>query len=201
MFEAALHGYLVSISLIMAIGAQNAFVLRQGLRREHVGWVVLACAVSDAVLIAAGVAGFGVVSVRLPWLGEAMRWGGVAFLLVYGGLRFRAALRGGESLKPGNGAAASVREVLTTCLVLTWANPHVYLDTLVLLGSISAQYAPWRAVFGAAAALGSLSFFAALGYGARLLAPVFANPKAWVVLEIVVGTTMWAIAAGLALRG
>ena len=201
MFEAAVQGYLVAVSLILAIGAQNAFVLRQGLRREHVGAVVLACALSDAALIAAGVAGFGAVSAQVPWIGEAMRWGGVVFLLVYGSLRFRAALQGGEALKPSEGVAATLAKVLSTCLILTWANPHVYLDTLVLLGSISAQYAPHQAVFGVAAACGSLSFFTALGYGARLLEPVFANPKAWVVLEFVVGVTMWSIAAGLAFGG
>jgi len=201
MFEAALHGYLVSLSLILAIGAQNAFVLRQGLRREHVGVVVLACAVSDAILIALGVAGFGAMSQAVPWLGEAMRWGGVVFLLVYGALRFKAALAGGAALQPGAGAAVSVSKVLTTVLVLTWANPHVYLDTLVLLGSISAQYPGHRLAFGVAAAAGSFSFFTALGYGARLLAPVFANPKAWVVLEVIVGATMWAIALGLAFGG
>lgn len=201
MFEAAVQGYLMAVSLILAIGAQNAFVLRQGLRREHVGAVVLACALSDAALIAAGVAGFGAVSALVPWIGEAMRWGGVVFLLVYGGLRFRAALQGGEALKPSEGVTATLAKVLTTCLILTWANPHVYLDTLVLLGSISAQYAPHQTVFGIAAAFGSLSFFTALGYGARLLEPVFANPKAWVVLELVVGVTMWSIAAGLAFGG
>lgn len=201
MFEAAVQGYLVAVSLILAIGAQNAFVLRQGLRREHAGAVVLACALSDAALIAAGVAGFGAVSAQVPWIGEAMRWGGVVFLLVYGSLRFRAALQGGEALKPSEGVTATLGKVLTTCLILTWANPHVYLDTLVLLGSISAQYAPHQAVFGVAAACGSLSFFTALGYGARLLEPVFANPKAWVVLELVVGVTMWSIAAGLAFGG
>ena len=201
MLETAIQGYLVAISLILAIGAQNAFVLRQGLRREHVGAVVLTCALSDAVLMAAGVAGFGVVSARLPWFGEAMRWGGVAFLLAYGALRFRAALRGGEALKPAPGGSVSLGKVITTCLILTWANPHVYLDTVVLIGSISAQYAPHQAVFAVAAAAGSASFFLALGYGARLLAPVFANPQAWVVLELVVGITMWAIAAGLAFGG
>ncbi len=201
MFETAVQGYLVAVSLILAIGAQNAFVLRQGLRREHVGAVVLTCALSDAVLMAAGVAGFGLVSARLPWIGEAMRWGGVAFLLVYGGLRFRAALQGGEALKPAPGASVSLGKVISTCLILTWANPHVYLDTVVLIGSISAQYAPHQVVFAAAAAAASASFFVALGYGARLLAPVFANPKAWVWLEVGVGLTMWAIAAGLAFGG
>ena len=201
MLEAAVQGYLVAISLILAIGAQNAFVLRQGLRREHVGAVVLACATSDAILIATGVTGFGIVSARVPWLGDAMRWGGVAFLLVYGALRFKAALAGGEALRPTVGAAAPLGKVLLTCLVLTWANPHVYLDTVVLIGSISAQYPGHRLAFGVAAACGSFSFFVALGYVARLLAPVFANPKAWVVLEVVVGVTMWAIAAGLAFGG
>lgn len=201
MYEAAVHGYLVSLSLILAIGAQNAFVLRQGLRREHVGVVVLACAISDAILIALGVTGFGVVSASVPWIGEAMRWGGVVFLLVYGGLRFKAALEGGEALMPGEGAAASFSKVLTTVLVLTWANPHVYLDTVALLGSISAQYPGHRLAFGVAAAAGSFSFFTVLGYGARLLAPVFANPKAWVVLEVIVGATMWGIALGLAFDG
>ena len=198
MIEAALNGYLVAVSLILAIGAQNAFVLRQGLRREHVGAVVAVCAVSDAVLIAAGVAGFGSLSAALPWFGEAMRWLGMVFLVVYGGLRFRAALQGGEALRPSEAGAASLKSVLATCLVLTWANPHVYLDTVVLIGSISAQYAPHQLAFGIAAAFGSLSFFTALGFGARLLAPVFARPAAWVWLEVGVGLTMWVIAAGLA---
>lgn len=198
MFEAVVHGYLTALSLILAIGAQNAFVLRQGLRREHVAAVVAVCAGSDAVLIAAGVAGFGLVSAAVPWLAEAMRWLGVVFLVVYGALRFAAARKGGEALRPEAGQAVPLGRVLATCLILTWANPHVYLDTVVLIGSISAQYAPHLLAFGVAAAAASVSFFAALGFGARLLAPVFANPKAWVWLEIAVGSTMWAIAAGLA---
>lgn len=201
MLEAAVAGYLVSLSLIAAIGAQNAFVLRQGLRREHVAVVVTICALSDAVLIAAGVAGFGAIAQVAPWFGMAMRALGVVFLTVYGGLRFRAALKGGEALVPKNGGAAPLSQVMATCLLLTWANPHVYLDTVVLLGSISAQYAPHGLAFGLAAACGSVSFFAALGFGARLLAPVFARPQAWVVLEVIVGCTMWVIAAGLALGG
>ena len=199
MLKAAVAGYLTSISLIAAIGAQNAFVLRQGIRREHVLPVVLVCALSDAVLITVGVAGFGRMARLAPWLGTAMLYAGAAFLLVYGALRFKAALKGGEALKPTPGATASLAATLTTCLVLTWANPHVYLDTVVLLGAIGAQYAPDQAAFGAAAALGSLSFFAALGFGARLLAPLFANPKAWVVLEVLIGLTMWTIAASLIL--
>jgi L-lysine exporter family protein LysE/ArgO len=199
-YAAALAGYLLSISLIAAIGAQNAFVLRQGLRREHVFAVIMACALSDAMLMAAGVTGFGVVSGHVPWIGDAMRYGGAAFLIVYGALRFRAALRGGEALRPAEGVTVPLAQVLAACLLLTWANPHVYLDTVVLIGSISAQYAPHQVVFGVGAALGSFSFFLALGYGARLLAPVFAKSQAWVVLEVIVGCTMWGIAAGLLLR-
>jgi L-lysine exporter family protein LysE/ArgO len=197
MLEAAFHGYVVALSLILAIGAQNAFVLRQGLRREHVGAVVAVCAISDAVLITVGVAGFGVISGAVPWLGEAMRWAGVVFLIIYGALRFRAALRGGEALKPAAGEGESLARVVATCLILTWANPHVYLDTLMLIGSISAQYAPYQVAFGVAAVLASLSFFITLGFGARLLAPIFARPVAWVWLEVIVGLTMWAIAATL----
>ena len=199
MFDAGLQGFLTGLSLILAIGAQNAFVLRQGIRREHVGWVVAVCALSDAALIIAGVAGFGVVTAAVPWLAGAMWWFGVAFLVVYGALRFRAALQGGEALKPAEGEVVPLGRVVATCLVLTWANPHVYLDTMVLIGSISTQYAPHEAGFGAGAVLSSLTFFTALGYGARVLAPVFANPRAWVVLEVVVGLTMWAIALALAL--
>jgi L-lysine exporter family protein LysE/ArgO len=199
MLEAAVQGYLVAVSLILAIGAQNAFVLRQGLRREHVAAVVAVCALSDAALIGAGVAGFGALSGAVPWFGEAMRWLGVAFLLVYGALRFRAAAQGGEALRPTEAGSVPLRRVILTCLLLTWANPHVYLDTVVLIGSISAQYVPHQLAFGVAAAFGSLSFFTALGFGARLLAPIFARPVAWVWLEIGVGCTMWAIAVALAL--
>jgi L-lysine exporter family protein LysE/ArgO len=149
------------------------------------------------VLITVGVAGFGAMSDAAPWLGEAMRWAGVVFLIVYGALRFRAALRGGEALKPTSGEGESLARVVATCLILTWANPHVYLDTLMLIGSISAQYAPYQLAFGVAAVLASLSFFITLGFGARLLAPIFARPVAWVWLEVIVGLTMWAIAATL----
>ncbi|MFN4130351.1 MAG: LysE/ArgO family amino acid transporter [Paracoccaceae bacterium] len=190
-------GFLTSLSLIAAIGAQNAFVLRQGLRREHVLPVVLTCALSDAVLIATGVAGFGTLAALAPWITTAMLYAGAAFLIAYGALRFRAALRGGESLRPAVGTVTNIGRTLATVLVLTWANPHVYLDTVVLLGAVSAQYAPQHWTFGAGAMAGSFAFFTALGFGARLLAPLFANPKAWVWLEVMVGATMWIIAAAL----
>lgn len=197
MAEAIFAGYFTALSLILAIGAQNAFVLRQGLRREHIGSVVAICALSDALLIGAGVAGFGALSRAVPWLGSLMLWGGVAFLVVYGAQRLRAAMRGGEALMPSGGKSAPRRQVVLSCLMLTWANPHVYLDTLVLIGSVSAQYPGQAWAFGTAAALGSLSFFTALGYGARLLAPLFARPVAWVWLEAGTGLLMWGIAAGL----
>ena len=191
-------GYATGLSLIAAIGAQNAFVLRQGLRREHVGAVVATCALSDALLIFAGVTGMGAVEQALPGASTVMRWLGVAFLLVYGALRFRAALQGGEALKPAEGQKAPLKAVLLTCLLLTWANPHVYLDTLVLIGALSAAQGTGAMAFGWGAMLASCSFFAALGFGARLLAPIFAREQAWVWLEIGVGLTMWTIAASLA---
>lgn len=199
MLSAFAAGLATSLSLIAAIGAQNAFVLRQGIRREHVLPVVLTCAVSDAILIAAGVAGFGTLSALAPWITTAMLYAGAAFLIIYGALRFKAALKGGEALRPAPGHSATLSATLTSCLVLTWANPHVYLDTVVLLGTISAQYAPHGMGFGLGAALGSFVFFSSLGFGARLLAPLFANPKAWVVLEVIVGLTMWTIAIALIL--
>ncbi len=196
MTQAFLSGFALSLSLILAIGAQNAFVLRQGLRRAHVFWVCLTCAVSDAILIAAGVAGFGALAHAVPWFELVMRYGGAAFLIWYGARSFWSAWQGGEALDDAGPAEGSLQAALLTVLALTWLNPHVYLDTVVLLGSISAQYEA-RLAFGAGAVLASLSFFFALGYGARLLAPLFVNPKAWQILDVVIGATMWAIAAKL----
>jgi L-lysine exporter family protein LysE/ArgO len=197
MLEAVGTGFAVSLSLILAIGAQNAFVLRQGLRREHVGVVVAVCALSDAVLIAAGVAGFGALTAAVPAAAGVARWAGAAFLVAYGALRFRAAWVARDGLAPAADAPASLGAVLATCLMLTWANPHVYLDTLVLIGALASQHAPDHWAFGAGAALASALFFAVLGYGARLLSPLFRRPRAWVVLDVIVGATMWVIAAGL----
>jgi len=195
--QALVAGFALGFSLILAIGAQNAFVLRQGLRREHVLPVVLVCAISDAVLVTAGILGFGALARAVPGLETVMRFGGAAFLIWYGARNFIAAWRGGEVLEAG-AAAGSLRRALLTCLALTWLNPHVYLDTVVLLGSISAQYDDTLA-FGAGALMGGLTFFFALGYGARGLAPLFRRPASWRVLDAVVGLTMWAIAAKLLL--
>ncbi|WP_353471809.1 LysE/ArgO family amino acid transporter [Salipiger sp. H15] len=197
--QAAVAGFALGLSLIVAIGAQNVFVLRQGLRREHVLPVVLVCAISDAVLIAAGVAGFGMLAAQLPGLETVMRWLGAGFLAWYGARALRSAVRGGEALRAGDAAGqVSLRRALLTCLALTWLNPHVYLDTVMLLGAISAQYDS-RALFGLGAAAASGVFFFALGYGARLLGPVFARPVAWRVLDLGIGLTMWLIAAKLLL--
>ena len=196
--QAALAGFALGFSLILAIGAQNAFVLRQGLRREHVFAVCLTCAVSDALLIAAGVAGFGALAEAVPWLETVMRFGGAAFLIWYGLRNFISAWKGGEVMGQGKGAR-SLQAALMTCLALTWLNPHVYLDTVVLLGSISAQYAD-KLAFALGAMTASFVFFFSLGYGARILDPLFRKPSAWRVLDVIVGLTMWAIAAKLLLH-
>lgn len=200
MFPAIIAGFFTSLSLILAIGAQNAFVLRQGLRQEFITPVVLLCATSDALLIALGVGSFQKLTPALPMLTEIMRWAGVAFLLSYGALRFRAAWRGGEALLPAEAPSSSLTRILATCFVITWANPHVYLDTVMLIGSISAQYNPYELEFGVGAAAGSFVFFTTLGFGARLLAPVLASIRAWVVLETIIGLTMWIIAFGLIVK-
>ncbi len=192
-----LTGFSLSLSLILAIGAQNAFVLRQGLLRRHVFWVCLTCAASDAVLIAAGVGGFGWLVTEAPWLAPMMRWAGAAFLIVYGGRAAWSAWTGGGALRAAAGQAAGLRATLMTCLALTWLNPHVYLDTVVLLGSVAAQWQGSRLAFGAGAVTGSFVFFFALGYGARLLTPVFARPVAWRILDALIAVLMWSIAAGL----
>lgn len=194
---AFLAGFQLSLGLIMAIGPQNAFVLRQGLRREHVLAVSLFCAGSDAVLIAAGIVGFGALVAEAPWVAPVLRWGGVAFLLWYGARSFLAAWRGGGSLAAAGGGAQPLSRILGVLALVTWGNPHVYLDTVVLIGTVSAQYPERIAEFGAGAVLASFAFFLTLGFGARLLAPVFARPGAWRLLDIGVGAVMWAIAFSL----
>lgn len=191
-------GFSLGFSLILAIGAQNAFVLRQGLRREHVFWVCLTCALSDAALITAGVAGSGALATQLPWFAPVMRIGGAVFLLWYGMRSLLSAWRGGAHLDAAETNSTSLAATLGVVLALTWLNPHVYLDTVVLLGSISAQYDS-RVAFGAGAVTSSFVFFFSLGYGAGYLAPVFARPRAWQILDLGIGLVMWAIAASLVL--
>ncbi|MGI3183468.1 LysE/ArgO family amino acid transporter [Nioella aestuarii] len=199
MFQAASAGFYLGFSLILAIGAQNAFVLRQGLRRAHVLPVVLTCALSDALLIALGVGGFSAITDWMPWVAPVLRFGGAAFLIWYGARSFIAMWRGGEALRAADAEveAGSLRAALLTCLALTWLNPHVYLDTVLLIGSIATQYGDTARWFGIGAVTSSFVFFFSLGFGARLLAPVFARPRAWQVLDGVIGMVMWAIAAKL----
>lgn len=195
---AALKGFLTGFSLILAIGAQNAFVLRQGLLRQHVLPLVLFCAASDALLITAGVLGFGALTQALPGLPRLMALAGAGFLIVYGITRFRAALRGGDGMEI-SGRGQSLSRTLMIAAAFTWLNPHVYLDTLGLIGAISTTLPTWslRATFGLGAVTASFAFFFSLGYGARILAPLMQRPRAWQVLDALIALTMWAIAAGL----
>lgn len=200
MFAAAATGFATGLSLILAIGAQNAFVLRQGLTRRHVLPLCLFCALSDAVLIAAGVAGFGTLVTVWPGFPTVMALAGAGFLGVYGAMRLVSALRGGETLVPGL-QADGPRAVLTTAAALTWLNPHVYLDTLGLVGAVSTQFAEptGKLAFGTGAAAASFVFFFGLGYGARLLSPLLTHAATWVVLDLLIAAVMWWIAAGLVL--
>lgn len=200
-WTAAAAGFAVSLQLILAIGAQNAFVLRQGLRRGHVAAVVLTCIVSECLLIAFGITGFARIEARFPAVAPVLLYGGAAVLVGYGVLHARAALRGGAALQAGDGAEQSLRAAVLTCLALTWANPHVYLDTVILMGALSRGFPGAEAWFGVGAATASALFFVLLGYGARALAPVFARPGAWRILDAVIALTMWAIAAKLLWQG
>ncbi len=200
MLDSLTTGLLTGLSLIVAIGAQNAFVLRQGLAREHIGVVVAICTASDVVLILAGVAGIGAVVEHAGWALTGVRWLGVAFLTWYGvGSLLRA--RRAESLHAAGGrAASSVRSVAARAVALTWLNPHVYLDTVLLLGSVANhQGGSGRWWFAAGACLGSALWFTGLGYGARAASRLLARPRAWQVLDVLIGLTMLGIATSLAL--
>ena len=197
MLIALISGFSLGFSLILAIGAQNAFVLRQGIRGEHVFGVCLTCAVSDAILILAGVAGADVFIRAYPSLVDWLRWGGAIFLFIYGARSLWRAVYSEDGLNAaGNGQTAFWPTILT-CLVLTWANPHVYFDTVLLLGSVSAQFAPNAYTFGLGAVASSFVFFFGLGYGAGALRGFFEKPIAWRILDFFIFIVMWSIAAGL----
>ena len=190
MISSAVTGLLTGLALIVAIGAQNAYVLRQGLIRQHVWPIVAICAISDLLLILAGVAGIGSIVERAPLAIDVVRWLGVAFLTAYG-LRSLWQARHASGLTTVGRGETSLRTAVLTAMALTWLNPHVYLDTVLLLGSIAAHEGPtgkWW--FAAGASIGSLVWFAGLGYGARLLSPLLARPR--------IGLTMLAIAVKLA---
>lgn len=196
---AFVHGFTSTALLIMAIGAQNAFVLRQGLRREHVLPVVLFCAVSDAVLLQAGIWGMGGVLAARPEWAQLMRWAGAIFLVAYALQAASRVFKPSHLLVSVNGAGASLRATLVTLGALTWLNPHVYLDTVVLLGTMASPYPTWgRATFAAGGSLASALWFLGLGFGSRWLAPLFASPGAWRVLDGATAATMLVLAGVMA---
>ncbi|MFT5542422.1 MAG: L-lysine exporter family protein LysE/ArgO [Glaciecola sp.] len=194
-----LAGFTLGFSLILAIGAQNAFILKQGLKQQHVFVVCFICALSDALLISAGVAGFGVIVQKFPLIEQFARYAGAAFLFFYASISFKSALTVDHFLKAEGKEVGSMLAAVTASLAFTWLNPHVYLDTLVLLGSISTQYEGQQLAFGIGAVTASFVFFFSLGYGAKLLIPVFKNSKAWTVLDFIIGFIMLALGASLLL--
>lgn len=198
MVNAGITGFATGFALILAIGAQNAFVLRQGLTKKHVFWLCLLCATSDALLITAGVLGFSYVVTLYPAFPQVMGWGGAIFLFIYGFLRFKAAIHGNYEMQLG-GQSAALWPTLATGAAFTWLNPHVYLDTLGLVGAVSTQFTEpaLKTAFGLGAVTASYVFFFGLGYGARLLAPVMQSSAAWRRLDVLIGVVMWALAIKL----
>jgi L-lysine exporter family protein LysE/ArgO len=195
-----IQGLLMTAGLIMAIGAQNALVLRQGLMRQHVGPVVLLCTVSDWFLIALGVFGLGSLIQGSPVLLEVFRWGGALFLLVYGALAARRAWLGADQALQANSQGATLSATLGSALAMTYLNPHVYLDTVVLLGSVGAQHGALRPAFTLGAGLASLLWFALLGYGAAAAAKWLARPVVWRAIDASVALVMWVVAGQLMLK-
>lgn len=192
-----IYGFSLSFSLILAIGAQNAFVLKQGLKGEHVLLVCSICAISDALLILIGVSGFHLLITAYPQLAQFARFGGALFLIVYGAFSLYAALRKTEVLQPDDSVSSNWLQPALACLAFTWLNPHAYLDTVVLIGSVSTQFSTELEWFASGAVLASAVFFYSLGYGARLLRPIFARPNAWRVLDFIIALVMWGIALKL----
>ena len=195
--SAFISGISLSFSLIAAIGAQNSFVLRQGLKQEYVFIICLICALSDAILITLGVSGFYVIVQEIPWIEEVARGGGALFLVSYGMRSFWLAAKSSDSLVPSTGNTTSLALIVSACLAFTWLNPHVYLDTLFLIGSISTHYTNAKIQFAAGGISASFIFFFALGYGSKMLAPVFSKPVSWKILEVIIGIIMCLIAISL----
>lgn len=195
---AIIPGFLTGLSLIIAIGAQNAFVLRQGLTRNHIGLVVLICAISDVTLIALGIAGLGAVINSLPWLLEIIRWFGVAYLTYFAFTAARSAFKS-QTLDASGAPSGSRAKVAATALALTFLNPHVYLDTVILLGSVANQFADDRWLFGFGAMASSVVWFIALGFGAKAASRFMAKPIFWRILDSIIAVVMVSIAITLAL--
>lgn len=196
MWHTYIQGLLVGLSLIVAIGAQNAFVLKQGLRQKYVFWICLSCAMSDSILIVLGVIGFATVLHHYPEIVQLAKWGGALFLVWYGYMHAKQALHGQSAIALNSAGVQGLKQLIFISLSLTWLNPHVYLDTVILLGSISAQF-EHVAYFATGAITASWLFFFTLGYGARMLTPVFKNPKAWQILDGLIALVMWSIAWSL----
>jgi L-lysine exporter family protein LysE/ArgO len=195
--NAAFAGLLTGLSLIVAIGAQNAYLLRLGLTRQHVGTAVSICATSDVILILLGIGGIGRVSRSFPGVLEVLKWVGVAYLVGYSLHSFWRASRR-EVLLPSEGTRSSRRIIASTTLAFTFLNPHVYLDTVLLLGSIGNQYGSSRWLFAAGACTGSIAWFVGLGFGARAMAPLMSRPGTWRVLDLLVGVVMLGVAFSVA---
>ena len=196
-FNAFFSGFSLGLSLILAIGAQNAFVLKQGIKKQHVFLVCTICALSDAVLIFAGVSGLGYVVERYQVIKTAALWGGFVFLSIYGLRSLYSAFSASHTLTSGDEEARGAAKTALLTLAFTWLNPHVYLDTALLLGSVSTKFDERAGLFGAGAMCASFAFFFSLGYGARFLAPLFQKPAAWKILEFFVGVTMITLGAML----
>ncbi len=194
---ALIPGFLTGLSLIIAIGAQNAFVIRQGLLRQHILLVVAICAISDAVLIFLGTGGLGTLIQGKPSLLAFIRWFGVAYLTWFGIRSLRSAFKS-QSLKADEGAAISKRKIVTTCIALTFLNPHVYLDTVILLGSVANQFDDNRWFFAIGGATASLVWFTAIGFGARSASRFMSKPIFWKILDSIISTVMFTIAITLA---
>ena len=192
-----LTGLGVGFSLILAIGAQNAFVLRQGLKREYVFSVCLICALSDSILIYLGITGFSKIVEEFPLITIFAQYFGAVFLFIYGLRSFYSAFRKNTRLDPSRIEKANIYRVLGTCLAFTWLNPHVYLDTVVLVGSISTNFTNELPAFAMGAILSSWIFFFSLGYGAKFLLPLFQNSLSWKILDFLIGVIMWGIAINL----
>lgn len=197
MLHTYLQGFAIGLSLIVAIGAQNAFVLKQGLKKQAVFWVCFVCALSDSILVVLGITGFSTVIQLYPELVGFAKWAGAVFLLWYGLQHAIQAFKSNQSLHAGSQNEIQLSKIIIVCLALTWLNPHVYLDTVVLIGSISTQFEQTKLYFALGVITASWFFFFSLGYGARVLIPVFANPKAWKVLDVVIALIMWSIAISL----
>jgi L-lysine exporter family protein LysE/ArgO len=196
MFQTVLQGFMVTMSLTVAIGAQNAFVLKQGLKQQHILLICLLCALSDTILIMAGVFGFSQLDVQQQAWVNIIKYIGAAFLFVYGAQHFYRALYVKQQMDEAEHQEAPVVKILMMCLAFTWLNPHAYLDTM-LIGAISVNFGDFKYVFALGAVLASWTFFFCLGYGARLLKPWFNDYRAWKILDVIIAVTMWSIAYSL----